>query len=125
MMLPLFLYSVIPFVLHSGSETHFKMECDALSDHDWWSLAMAAHESGLRFGSVEGVPRGGERFADALQQFATEGKVLIVDDVLTTGASMEEQRAGRDAIGLVLFARARPASWIKAIFHGPLFDDLR
>ena len=59
--------------------------------------------------------------AEAMQSYCTDGPLLIVDDVLTTGGSMEEFRAGRDAIGAVIFMRCEPgglmpevAAWLKA-----------
>ncbi|KKL20362.1 hypothetical protein LCGC14_2456230, partial [marine sediment metagenome] len=43
--------------------------------------------------------------------------LLIVDDVLTTGASMEKQRAGRtNTIGAVIFARGDCPAWVKPLF---------
>jgi hypothetical protein len=49
------------------------------------------------FGEVEAVPTGGERLGKALLPYRDHrtARLLIVDDVWTTGASMEEQRAGR------------------------------
>ena len=47
------------------------------------------------------------------------GDMLIVDDVLTTGASMEHERArcsGR-TIGVVLFARGPCPEWIHPVFR--------
>jgi orotate phosphoribosyltransferase len=110
------------FKLHSGEETFFKIDCDALSDEDLDTLARLATEMLTTYCDVEGVPTGGTRFAKALEKYAwkIEGAVnpplLIVDDVLTTGASMEEQRAGRKAQGIVIFARGQCPDWVKAIF---------
>jgi len=107
------------FELHSGRHTTWKIDCDALSNNSIKTLArMVSNESG-GFGSVEGVPTGGLRLAKALEKYATEGPVLIVDDVLTIGASMEQQRAGRDAIGAVIFARGKWPAWIKPVFARP------
>jgi len=107
------------FELHSGEHTTWKIDCDALSDTSIETLAhMVSDESG-GFGSVEGVPSGGLRLAKALEKYATDGPVLIMDDVLTTGASMEEQRAGRDAIGAVIFARGSCPGWVRPLFIRP------
>lgn len=105
------------FVLHSGTDSDFKIDCDSLKDEDIDSLAAMVGPK-LNFGSVEGVPEGGLRLAKALKPYATSYPFpLIVDDVLTTGKSMEEQRAGRHASGLVIFSRTFPCpQWIKPLF---------
>lgn len=107
------------FRSHSGLLLHWKVECDALSDGDWDCLAMLAATRILpSFCEVEGVPTGGQRFAEALSFYARSwGKLLIADDVCTTGASLEKQRADRDAIGIVAFARSRDCpSWVTPIW---------
>jgi len=104
--------------LHSGQESFFKIDCDALSDEDIRALALLIADR-VAFSEVVGVPRGGLRLAEALECFAipmNEPVLLIVDDVLTTGGSMEAWRAGRDAIGFVIFARGDCPSWVKALF---------
>jgi len=107
------------FTLHSGERSTFKIDCDALTDADWNGLAWMIHVRFPSFSEVEGVPSGGIPLADKLAQFrsANSQRLLIVDDVLTTGASMEEQRAGRDAIGVVVFARGECPSWVTPIFQ--------
>ena len=87
-----------------------------LTDEDLATLAELVEATVGNFGSVEGVPTGGTKLAEALECYTKEGSLLIVDDVLTTGASMETQRAGREAIGAVIFARAEPPPWITALF---------
>lgn len=106
------------FVSHAGVPLPWKVECDALTDADLDALA-AIIASQIEFGSVYGIPRGGERIAAALMRHATHGPLLIVDDVLTTGTSMEEARAALgdpDALGVVLFARRPPPRWVRAVF---------
>ena len=110
------------FELHSGGESDFLIDCGTLTDDDL--VALANHAAGKLppFGLVEGVPNGGMRFAEALGHFATgpAGVLLIVDDVCTTGASMEEQRAGREAYGVVIFARGDSwPTWVRPIFVMP------
>jgi hypothetical protein len=51
-----------------------------------------------------------------LQPYVTSGPVLIADDVCTTGASMEEARAGRDCIGVVAFTRGSIPAWVTSLF---------
>jgi len=79
-----------------------------------------------------GIPRGGERLAEALEEYEDPEmwSTLIVDDVLTTGASMEEARLSlfaedptlreTNVMGVVLFSRMvqedKP-SWVKALFQ--------
>jgi hypothetical protein len=105
--------------LHSGERSDFKINCDALMASDFAALANMLVRRIAPFSRVEGVPRGGLRWAEVLNigGYCTPGEpLLIVDDVLTTGASMEQQRAGRDAIGAVIFARGPCPSWVMPLF---------
>jgi hypothetical protein len=105
------------FVMHSGQSTTFKIECDALSGEDIATLAEIIAQR-FAFSAVHGVPRGGLRIAAALEPFRTSGPPLIVDDVLTTGASMEEvRRSHPGAIGVVLFARSVAPAWVHPVFQ--------
>jgi len=106
------------FVSHSGKALDWKIECDALTAADWDCLARLV-ASRLVFGQVVGIPRGGLPFAKALAPFVTPGSetVLIVDDVMTTGQSMENERAkylDRPVQGVVLFNRIqwRNQAWL-------------
>ena len=111
---PLFVDGEI--ISHSGLSLPYKIECDALSDSEIATLAaeIARH---FVFREVVGVPRGGLRLAAALQRYCSDmGDLLIVDDVLTTGASMEELRPGHIAQGVVIFARGPCPSWITPLF---------
>lgn len=113
------LFKLGEFKSHSGLTLPFKIECDALTDADFDALASIVASS-TQFGGVIGIPRGGLRFAKALKPHITTGPLLIVDDVLTTGKSMEEAllKSGRGdtAIGVVIFARKPAAPWIKPVF---------
>ncbi len=123
------------FILHSGQKTDFKVECDALTDKDIETLALLISKR-YAFGKVFGVPRGGTRLANALQKYCKLHHAaywLIVDDVITTGASMEKYRqevAQQPAelnevddyitpefIGVVIFARGACPYWITPIFQ--------
>jgi len=110
------LFQLGSFVLNSGRPADFKIESDALTDDDWKCLAYLLSKRVAPFGSVEGVPRGGLKLAGYLKEYATEGPVLIVDDVLTTGGSMDRVRAGRTANGAVVFARGVTPDWITPLF---------
>ena len=113
------------FIMHSGGIASYKIDCDALSDEDIETLAFIISEKG-KFSRVVGVPRGGMRLANALKKYVSGvGPTLIVDDVLTTGASMEEAREKLNdpkAVGIVIFARKQPASWIKPLFEMTFFN---
>lgn len=113
------LFELGPFTLPDGRVTDFKIECDVLTETDWASLARLAVETLPPFGQVEGVPRGGVMFADALRPYATASAtaLLIADDVWVTGLSMERHRDGREAIGIVAFSRGPLLPWVQTIFH--------
>lgn len=141
------------FVLHSGQPSGWKIDADALTDADLATLAAIAAERLPPFGSVEGVPNGGLRFAEALQPhavckwcghcwaahcghaydirsappthcsqgcgckaFGAIDSLLIAEDVVTTGASIERHRAGRDALGVAIFARGACPDWVFPLF---------
>ena len=112
------LFELGDFVSSSGEILPFKIECDALTDSDLYCIA-AIIANKVKFGKVYGVPTGGDRLARALSDFRTTSKnVLLVDDVLTTGASMEEykSRLTGNVIGWVVFARGELPDWISAVF---------
>jgi len=111
------LFQLGDFTLASGVKSAWKIECDALTPDDWSALAKMAVERLPAFGEVEGVPRGGIPFADALRIYATQGPLLIAEDVVTTGGSMERFRAGRDAIGIAVFGRGQFPEWINPLFR--------
>lgn len=98
-------------------------DCDALTEEDWKTLATMAVTLLPPFGAVEGVPRGGLKFAEALKQYITSGPLLIAEDVITTGASIEKFRNGREAIGIVVFQRQSLPSWITSIFQTSVKSD--
>lgn len=106
------------FVSSAGHSLPWKVECDALTIDDWRAIA-ALIGSKLRFATVEGVPSGGNELAWRLKEYVTPGAgiPIIVDDVLTTGASMERQRANRLAVGVVLFARGPCPGWVYPIWQ--------
>jgi orotate phosphoribosyltransferase len=112
------------FVLHSGGRSDFKIDCDALTDGDWEALAAAIAGKSRPFFAAVGVPSGGLKLASALRKHATEGaaSLLIVDDVLTTGASMTLMRrecplhGDMDIQGFVVFARGPMPQWVRALF---------
>ncbi len=129
------LFETGEFILHSGQKTNFKIECDALTDEDIETLARLIGQR-YAFGKVFGVPRGGVRLADALQPYCKpehNAYWLIVDDVITTGTSMEKFRqevalqpaeldevddwVAPEFVGVVIFARGACPYWITPIFQ--------
>src|SRR5438045_760509 len=95
------------FTSHSGIRLPFKIDCDALTDADIDTIANVISQR-FNFSYVYGIPRGGERLASALRKYRIGNTklTLIVDDVLTTGSSMEEARRQfmRPTQGVVIFA---------------------
>lgn len=109
------------FTLHSGEESDFKIECDALTDDDWETIARQLYHLLPKWpGHVIGVPRGGLKLAEHLSQWIVPGSDLtvIADDVLTSGQSMEDTRAGitGTVIGVVAFARGQVSDWVIPLF---------
>lgn len=123
------------FTLHSGQSAWFKIDCDALSMEEidiaaqiivshtmWWPCIWGSIRA------VVGIPRGGLRLAEQVGLHLIrqdrlrpkeDGPTLIVDDVWTTGASMDKVRADTEGgvLGAVIFARSKPPLWIKPIFQ--------
>ena len=107
------------FLSHSGRNLTWKIDCDDLTDDDLECLAHVGQAMVPHFGSLTWIPTGGVRFAEFLCPYVspTSPYRLIVDDVLTTGKSMEEARETEMDIGLVIFARSQPSEWIIPIFQ--------
>lgn len=124
------------FVLHSGKMSNWKIDCDALTDTDYQTLAwVVGKEWGLKFVFVECVGdavknnrvANAYNFAQELQEYETgdfKDPILVADDVLTTGASMNKRRdeckklyGGYEVVGVVIFARGKCPDWIHSIFQ--------
>lgn len=110
------------FKSHSGLDLDFKIDCDYLSDGDIDCIAKLIAKR-TTFGHVYGIPRGGVRLAEALKPYHDDNvsTVLVVDDVLTTGHSMEEAKSRfetieKNIVGWVIFARRTPPEWVNAVF---------
>lgn len=127
--------------LHSGGTSWWHIDCDGLSDSDIQVLAKLIVDKIGYFNAVtcpESHPGSAAgRLVEALHQYEDhvlrkEGaKLLIVDDVLTTGASMEVTRAKyspeiprpgyvsvpEEIIGAVIFARGECPDWVWPIFQ--------
>ena len=106
------------FSSHSKFQLPWKIDCDGLDTRDWECIANIIRWK-FAFGRVVGIPRGGLRLQHLLENHVEFGyPTLIVDDVLTTGRSMEEARKSIDGpvIGVVVFARGKVDDWIWPIF---------
>lgn len=113
------------FISHAGIPLDFKIECDSLTDEDLDTLAYLVDQR-LNFSKVVGIPKGGLRFAKALEKYQTgQGThpILLVDDVLTTGGSMNLHKINLHPAkvrGLVIFSRCQPGTvpdWIDVLFR--------
>ena len=123
------LFQLGDFTLRSGGQSHFKIECDALTEADWACLAFIGNNHiPDKFFMALPIPRGGVPFANALKKYEDRSSLtlLLVDDVLTTGDAFEETRQWahehhqislEDIIGLVVFARGECPDWITPIFQ--------
>lgn len=80
------------FRLHSGGVSDFKIECDALTSQDWCAIAQQVAKIHPIASEIIGIPTGGELFAENLRLYVDivpTGPRIVVDDVLTTGASFK------------------------------------
>lgn len=107
------LFEIGSFELANAGHSSFKINADVLTTDDWDALAHLALQIIPPFGSVVPVPTGGIPFAEALAPYTTEGPMLVVDDVLTTGTSINKVAAPyRDPILLVAFSRMDQRPWL-------------
>lgn len=96
------------FISAAGLALTWKIECDALTPDDWYAIAAICAPSLPSFGRVVAVPKGGKLLAAEFEKFVkqNEQRILVVDDVWTTGSSMAKIGIGFDKwIGFVAFAR--------------------
>lgn len=114
------------FVLRSGKKSSYKIECDALTKDDWDGIAAGIMEELdlPPFRHAVGVPRGGIPLANALNAYAQEvltgSPVLICEDVVTTGGSLEKFRrenyGGEHVIGVAFVCRGSCPEWVRPLF---------
>lgn len=101
------------FTLHSGQRSKYRINCERLTDEDIAMVAKRLSEIVPPFSSVEGIPTGGLRLAEAMKTYYAVNWFpachLIVDDVWTTGESMIAARdaymGSEEVIGAVIFRR--------------------
>lgn len=116
------------FTLHSGKQSDYKIDCDALYDADWQTIARMVAKLVRPFKSVEGIPRGGLRLAHYLTPLCLPDAEdhLVVDDVLTTGTSINKAMTdyllynpGSVVVGAVVFARGPCPPGVVAVCQLP------
>ena len=119
------------FKSHSGLNLKWKIECDSLDDEDYECLKnIILSDPRFRiFNKVIGIPMGGNRLANFLKPFEKPRtkKILVVDDVLTSGRSMRKaireteklypKEKGYLIIGLVIFSRPITPNADHNIYH--------
>lgn len=136
-MTELFTHLEIGLSLSSGGRSDWLIDCAALSDNSLVVLARIGNRLLGPFDWIFGVPKGGVLFSHAMYMHRARTnpemgfhRLLIVDDVMTTGRSMEEQAAAMleafpgDKLviqGLVIFSRLPPGEpgpeWVRSIFR--------
>ena len=124
------LFQSIDFTSHSGLDLSWKIEMDALSDPEWFTIKKMIMELTPPFKEAVGIPQGGTKLGDLLNEHGTgkeEDPICIVDDVLTTGESMEyfltqyqRNRRPFTVIGWVVFARGQCPGWVTSLFQMPV-----
>ncbi len=119
------LFEAGTFTGASGKKLDFKLECDALTEEDIKTIAGVAGPK-LQFKEALGVPRGGVPIANEFTPYvdSKSKKVLLVDDVWTTGFSMNKYReelglSEDEVIGFVIFARGAYPDWVHPFFAMP------
>lgn len=110
--------------LSSGLISGWRINFERLDDSSVWCFAAQIAQQIGEFGRVEGVPTGGDRLAECLSRWLqpNSDRLLIVDDVLTTGESIRRKRNGRLAVGWVVFDRSAEFSatrpqWVHALWR--------
>lgn len=135
------LFETGDFILHNGAATFWRLNAECFSSDDLIKFAQIVLANVWFHGidRVVGVPTGGEAFAEAIRRLRTYPLLedaayvpdhpgaftLIVDDVLTTGASMQNaaRRVKSPIVGAVIFARPDPYTgkfcvpdWVHPLF---------
>lgn len=120
------------FTLKSGDKSRWKINCDALTDEDWKTLASMAIElfytptmSRKHFDVVLSCGGAADRFADALRDYEMGPRhcdreyVLIAEDVVTTGTTIKrvaDESGLKRCKGLAVFARGPWPLWVDVLF---------
>lgn len=97
------------FKSHAGLPLKWKLECDAITDEEWHCIAKMVMDYQVQpFYKAVGIPRGGLKFAEAMNEYASgnpEDQIMICDDVFTTGTSFQD------------FIKENYPDWLSAMGH--------
>jgi hypothetical protein len=121
------LFQKIDFISHAGLPLTWKLECDAISDNEWITLAHMIREyEDQNWQYAVGIPTGATKLGEILTRYGTgsvKDPVLIVDDVYTTGKSFidfeAKHYADKKVIKWAVFARKPTENGVKALFTMP------
>ena len=121
------LFQSVDFISHSGLPLTWKIECDAISDDEWKTLAKIVKEYEPKpWCEVLGIPRGGLKFAAALDEYSTRSSnhpLLIADDVYTTGKSFRDfsnNFPDKELLKWCVFTRNAIKEDVNALFTLPI-----
>ena len=114
------------FISHAGLPLKWKIECDAIKEEEWETLAKIIREYEPRnWRFAIGIPRGGVSLGVALDKYSTKDPndpVLIADDVYTTGKSFRDYSnnfPNEEVLQWCVFARKPTENNVKALFTMP------
>jgi hypoxanthine-guanine phosphoribosyltransferase len=123
-----------PFKSHAGKPLSWKIECDDLTQEDIDCLADIISMT-HSYRNVEHPPTKSANLINLVSKLALRTSpdgdydYLIIDDVLTTGKSMEDiyrhlyTNHYKKTKGVVIFARSECPDWITPIFQlNKIFD---
>lgn len=115
------LFQTGTFTLASGQVSSFKIECDVLTNGEWEGLATMIYNRCGDFSEVVGIPRGGLKLAEKLKPYAKTGVVglprLLVDDVYTTGGTIEKYYLPGDIVWVVFGRMPIKHPYVKSLFQ--------
>ena len=105
------LFKSINFKSHSGIDLDWKIEMEVLSDSEWVTISKMIMERTSPFREAVGIPRGGVKLSNLLNEYATDDEkhpLCIVDDVLTTGSTISSILKDAGAKTIVALTVATP-----------------
>ena len=132
-----------PITLHSGGKSSWKVDAHqlylnpAIRESVFESWARYLHALRINDFSLVGIERGGIEWADGFSRYtlgsnkdrpsiSDKTRIIIVDDVYTTGASLRKQRDlfSTNSIALVVVDRSKNGIWRDLPAHAWMSLDL-